>query len=270
MFNPLIHRCRKSLRSLILGVLSLTLTLWLGSCSSATVTQTAITLNFGATSMIRNALQEIDQIYQQEHPHIWLSTIFAGNGTIRAAVEKKEPFDGVLFANSNTLKELDTQGLIVSQSLRELVTTDMVVIARSDSALQLTDIRDLTSDRFKTVAMGTNSLLVGRYTHTILERSKITQAVESKAVWATIDVREVLRTVEQGEADVGITFLPEAKALTNVKVLATVPQDLYDPIRSTAAVLKSSEHPQEMQIYIDFLGSDRAQEILQKFGLRSL
>jgi phosphonate transport system substrate-binding protein len=38
MFNPLIHRWQKPLRSPILGVLSLALILWLGSCSSAPVT----------------------------------------------------------------------------------------------------------------------------------------------------------------------------------------------------------------------------------------
>jgi molybdate transport system substrate-binding protein len=85
-----------------------------------------------------------------------------------------------------------------------------------------------------------------------------------------VDVREVLRAVEQGEADVGITFLPEAKAFAKVKVLATVSPDLYEPIRSGAAVVKTSPHLQEMQAYLDFLSTDRAMAVFQKFGLRPL
>ena len=68
----------------------------------------------------------------------------------------------------------------------------------------------------------------------------------------------------------GITFLPEAKAFGKVKVLATVSPDLYEPIRSGTAVVKTSPHPQEMQAYLDFLSSDRAMAVFQKFGLRPL
>ena len=173
----------KLLRWLTLCFFSLTLTLWLASCSSPPHIQ-AVTLNLGASAMVRTALEAIDRLYQQEHPHIWLNPTFAGTAVIQAAVEQGEPLDGVLLSDISPLDALQAQGLILPESRRELVTTDIVVIAAADSAVQLNDLHELASDRLKTVAMGNKDLTVGKYTHPILSRLGILQAVESKAVWA--------------------------------------------------------------------------------------
>jgi molybdate transport system substrate-binding protein len=189
---------------MLLCLISFAIALWLGSCSTSPPTQ-VVPLNFGVASMFRTAVEEIDQLYQQEHPHVWLNPIFAGTGIIRAAVEQREPFDGVLLADIPPLDALQAKGLILPESRRELVTTDIVVIAPADSAVQLTDLRELASDRIKTVAMGNKDVAIGKYSHAILSRLGIVQAVESKAVWAKVDVREVLQIVERKEVEVGIT-----------------------------------------------------------------
>jgi len=145
-----------------------------------------------------------------------------------------------------------------------------VLIAAADSSLQVANFQELASDRIKTVAIGNNNLGIGQYTQTLLTRLGINQAVVSKAILCKVDVREVLRAVEQGEAEVGITFLSETKASAKVKVLATAPRDSYNPIRSGVAVIKTSTHPQEIQAYLDFLSSDRALAVFEKFGMRPL
>jgi len=189
---------------------------------------------------------------------------------IQRAIERGEPFDGVFFADLPPLNELQAKGLIVPESRKEVMSTDIVLIAPADSSLQLANFQELAEDRIKTVAMGNNNLASGRYTHTLLTRLGIEQAVTSKAILFKVDVREVVLAVEQGEAEVGITFLSEAKASTKVKVLATAPRDAYDPIRTGVAVIKTSAHPQEMQAYLDFLSSDRALAVFEKFGVRPL
>ena len=258
----------KSLRWMALCLISLIFVLWLGSCS-VPPTQ-VVTLNFAAAGMVRSALEELDTLYQQEHPNVVLNYTFAGSRIIKAAIEQREPFDGILLAEIPPLDELQAKGLILPASRKELVTTDIIVIALADSPVQLSDFRELASDRIKTVAMGGKGPAIGKYTRAILSRLGIAQIVESKAVMTEVDVREVLRSVELEEAEVGITFVSEAKSSTKVKILATASPDLYDPIRSGIAVVKTSTHAQEMQTYLDFLSSDRARAVFQKFGLRPL
>ncbi|WP_086686946.1 molybdate ABC transporter substrate-binding protein [Nostoc sp. T09] len=244
------------------------LALWLGSCSHPS-TQ-VVSLNFGAAGMVRGALQEIEELYQQEHPNVVLHSIFAGSSVIKEAIEQGEPFDGILLADIPPLDELQTKGLILPESRKELLSTDIVLITAANSSVQVSDFRQLADDRIKTVALGDQNLAIGRYTDSLLTQLGIKQAVESKAVVFKVDVREVLRAVEQGEAEVGITFLSEAKSSAKVQVLTTASKDFYEPIRSGAAIVKGSPHSKEMQAYLDFLSSAKAMTVFQKFGLRPL
>ncbi|BAY75172.1 molybdenum ABC transporter periplasmic molybdate-binding protein [Nostoc linckia NIES-25] len=258
----------KHLRWMALCLISLILVFWLESCSVAS-TQ-VVNLNFVAAGMMRGAVEELDRLYQQEHPNVVVNYSFAGTRAIEAAIEQGELFDGILLADIPPLDRLQAKGLILPASRKELVTTDIVVIAPADSAAQLSDFRELASDRIKTVAMGGKGPAVGKYTRDILNRLGIAQIVESKAVVTEVDVREVLIAVERQEAQVGITFLSEAKTSTKVQVLATASTDLYEPIRAAVAVVKKSTHTQEMQTYLDFLSSDRVKAAFQKYGLRPL
>lgn len=258
----------KILRWATLCLTSLLLCLWLGSCSAAS--PQVVSLNFGAAGMTRSALEEIGKLYEYEHPNVVLHYVFAGTRVIKEAVERGELFDGILLADVLPIDELEAKGFILPESRKELVSTDIVAIAPKNAAAQLSDFREVASDRIKTVAIGGKELAVGKYTQEILNQLGIAQVVKSKAIVAKADVREVLLTVERGEAEVGITFLPEAKTSTKVKVIATAATNLYQPIRSGVAVVKTSAHPQAMQSYLDFLSSDRAREVFQKFGLRPL
>jgi molybdate transport system substrate-binding protein len=259
----------KPFQWIALSLVSLMSSLWLGSCSAPP--SQAIALNFGAAGLVRGPLGEINALYQKEYPQVFLNTLFVGSGPLEAAIEEGEAFDGILFAEIAPLDRLQAKGLILPASRRELLTTDIVVIAPKDSSLQLSDFRELASDRIQSVALGDyHNVGAGRYTHTILTQLGIAQAVEAKAVWAKVDVREILTAVENQQAEVGITVLPEAKTSPKVKVLATASPKLYKPLRSSAAVVKTSAHPQEMQAYLDFLKSDRALEVFQKFGLHPI
>lgn len=250
-------------------LVSLMLALCFGSCSNHPPTQT-VSLNFGATGMVRSALEEIEQLYLQEHSNIVFNRVFAASYSLQAAIEQGEPFDGIFLADVAPLDSLQAKGLILPASRKELLTTDIVAIAHVDSPIQLSDFRELASDRIKTIAMGGKGPAIGKFTREILTHLGIDQVVKPKAILAQVDVREVLRAVELGEAEVGITFLPEAKISTKVKVLATAPRDLYRPIRSGVAVVKSSVYAQEMQTYLDFLSSNQVKAVFQKFGLRPL
>jgi molybdate transport system substrate-binding protein len=189
---------------------------------------------------------------------------------IKTAIEQGEPLDGIYLGDVQPLDDLQAKGWILPASRKELATTDIVVIALADSPIQISDFRELASDRIKTVAIGGKNPSVGKYTHEILTRLGIAQVVGLKAIVKETDVREVLRAVELGEAQVGITFLPEAKSSTKVKILATASKDLYEPIKTAVAVVKTSQHTQDMQTYLDFLSSDRARAVFQKSGLLPL
>ena len=250
------------------SVLSSILTLWLSSCH--TTTPTPISLNFGGAGVVRSAMEVLEQVYQEESPNVVIHSIFAGSQIIRQAVERQEPFDAVLFGDLPPLDQLQSQGLIIPNSRQTFLTTKIVVIALESSALELSSVQDLVSDRVKTIAIGSPNLAIGCYTQSVLDRLELTTAITKKAVIFNVDVREVLQAVESGKADVGITFLSEAKASTLVKTLVSIPEDAHGPIHIGMATTTNSAQPQAVQQYFNFLLSDRAAAIFEKFGLHRL
>jgi molybdate transport system substrate-binding protein len=94
--------------------------------------------------------------------------------------------------------------------------------------------------------------------------------IQRKALWADFDVREVRKAVESKEADVGITFLPEAKRSDMVKILATAPVNSYEPIITTLAVVKNSQHGAEAKALLDFLTSAKAMSVFEQYGFTAI
>jgi molybdate transport system substrate-binding protein len=238
---------------------------WLGSCTNRLPAK-AVSINFAAGPQYRDVLIELERQYRQEKFNVTINYTFSGANALKERIEQGESFDIFLITSKAALEELDKKGLVLSETIKNLVGTQMVLIVPVDSPLAIADFKDLTSDRIKTIAMGTERLGVGQYTKEILTNLGIWQQVQSKAVWANVEVREVAKAVESKQVDVGITFLPEAKSSNKVKIMAIAPKNSHKPINARLAVLKNSQHPVEAKALIDFLTSAQAMPIFEKYG----
>ncbi|MGL5062169.1 MAG: molybdate ABC transporter substrate-binding protein, partial [Microcoleus sp.] len=251
--------------SIALFLLSLTLTLWLGSCSSAPPQQ-AVSLYVGAAGMFRDVLLEVDKLYQQEAPHVVTSYAFAGTGLIQQKIDRDEPFDIVISANPTVMDDLQTDGFIVPESRKAFFSNQLALIVPKNSSLPIADFKDLTNNRIKTVSLANEQVALGIYAKDLLNNIGIWTALQSKAKWVNLDQREVLKAVEDRTADAGIVFLTDAKLSNNVKIVAIASASLYRPIDTSLAVLKQSDRIRESKQLIEFLISPKAAAIFEKYG----
>ena len=76
----------------------------------------------------------------------------------------------------------------------------------------------------------------GRYARRALERAGLWGDVEARVVGAG-DVRAALAAVETGAADRAVVYATDARASARVAVVAVIPPDPGDPIRTEAALL---------------------------------
>ncbi len=256
----------KRIRWAALFLITLLAVLWLSGCTSTY--RKAVNINLAVAPIVRPAMSAIANLYQGEYKNIVVNSFYASPLVIKEAIENGEKFDGVVLPSSQVLDQLQAKGLIIPESRREIVTTDLVVIAPVKSTLKLDNFQELADNKVKSVAIVNEDMPLGQHARRVFEELKITAAVQAKSVVFRADVREVLKAVESGEAEVGITYLSEAKYSNQVKILAS----LATPglIRTVAAVIKSSEVPEEVQAYLDFLHSDQAIRIFNKFGLYSI
>ncbi|MGE5656981.1 MAG: molybdate ABC transporter substrate-binding protein [Actinomycetota bacterium] len=258
----------KTSRFLILFICVVAFCFWLGSCTNQLPVK-AVSINFAAGPQYRDVLIELERQYRQEKFNVTINYTFSGANALKERIEQGESFDIFLVTSKLAIDDLQKKGLL-SETIKGLVSTQMVLIVPVDSQLAIADFKDLTSDRIKTIAMGTERLGVGQYTKEILTNLGIFQQVQSKAIWANVEIREVRKAVESKQADVGITYLPEAKSSNKVKIVAIAPASSHKPLIARLAVLKNSQHPVEAKAFIDFLTSPKVIPVFDKYGFTAI
>ena len=93
--------------------------------------------------------------------------------------------------------------------------------------------------------------------------------VESKIVYAK-DVKAVGAYVAEGSADAGFVYKTDAMDLKDrVEVAAVAPNDSHDPIRYPIGIVTKYDNELAQQFY-EYLTSNEAQQILQKYGFTSV
>lgn len=255
----------KYFRWLALCLTSFILTLWLGSCSTPPPLKAA-SLYVGAAGVFRNALLEVDRLFQQEAPQIVTTYEFAGAGLIKQRIDEGEPFDIFIAASSGPMDELQTQGAMLPETRKPFFGNQIVLIVPKDSTLPLTDFKDLTSDRVKAIVLPSEKTSLGVYVKDILTNLDILAVLQPKVQWVNLDQREVLKAVENREVDAGITFLTETQLSDRVKVVKIAPANLHRPIDTSLTVLKQSDHIRESKAFVNFLSSAKVAAVFEKYG----
>ena len=66
--------------------------------------------------------------------------------------------------------------------------------------------------------------------------------------------------------EAGIVYATDALSSTKVKVVASAPADINAKIIYPAAVIAASKNPDAAKAYLNFLSSDQAKAIFEKYG----
>lgn len=120
------------------------------------------------------------------------------------------------------------------------------------------------------IAIGTvETVPAGKYAQQTLTKLNLWNQVESKIVYGK-DVKAVGAYVAEGSSDAGFVYKTDAMDLQNrVEVAAVAPSDSHDAIRYPIAIVTKYDNELAQQFY-DYLTSNEAQQILQKYGFTSV
>jgi molybdate transport system substrate-binding protein len=231
--------------------------------------QKPVALTVSAAGVFRDVMVEIDKLYKEQKTNILVNYNITGGGVLKKQIELGSPVDVYLPASANPMNELQKKGLILEDSRQDFVKNEIVLISLNNFS-NLSSFQDLLDVKVKRVALGTENIDAGIYAKQILDFLKIYDRVKTKAVFEEQDVQQILKYVESGHADVGITFLTEAKRSKKVKILVASPEGSHAPVVSTIAIIKNSKHVAEAREFINFLKSNRAKSIFEKFGFMKI
>lgn len=245
------------------------LSLLLTGCSSSTKKEDkTIELNISAAASLKEAMADLEAAYTSKNPEVSFVINYGSSGSLQQQIEQGAPCDLFISAGEKQMTALEEEGLLLDGTNKDLVKNSLVLITSNDS--EISSIDSLNSDAVSKIALGEPaSVPAGKYADETLTSLAIKDSLNNKLVFAK-DVKEVLAWTASGNADAGFVYLSDALSSDGVKIVETISEEYHSPITYPVAIVKDSDDIDAAKAFEDFLFTDEAQEIFEKYGYKSV
>ncbi len=228
-----------------------------------------VTLNISAAASLTDALEAVNALYLEQHSNVTIVANYAASGTLQTQIEQGATCDVFISAAAKQMNNLETGGLILSNTRINLLKNSIVLIVPTASTLEIDSFEGLVEDFVTLIAVGDPAFVpAGTYAYQLFDLLGITDALTDKLILGS-SVRDVLAYVETGNVDAGIVYSTDAVLSEGVKIVATAPDEINSKIIYPAAIIKASENQSAAADYLAFLTSDAAMEIFESYGFLS-
>lgn len=235
----------------------------------AAQTTKPIDLTVSAAASLKDAAEELKDLYKKKHPAVTITYNFAASGTLQKQIEEGAPVDIFISAGSKQMDALAVKGMINKKSRYDLLSNELVLVAGKDSTVM--GFEDLADYRITRISIGApETVPAGEYARETLTSMGLWEKVASKIVYAK-DVRQVLTYVETGNVDAGLVYRSDVVGAGNkARIVAVAPKNSHKPIIYPLAILKNSKHKMEATQFTEFLLSREAAGVFKKYGFQPL
>jgi molybdate transport system substrate-binding protein len=225
-----------------------------------------------AAASLKNALDEVAATWSQDTGKPAPKISYAASPALAKQLEQGAPADLFISADVDWMGYAAAKNLIKADSRFNLLGNKIVLIAPKDSktatlALKGGDLaRALAGGRL--AMANVDAVPAGKYGKAALEKLGAWNDVKNSIAQAE-NVRAALLLVARGEAPLGIVYSTDAASETNVKIVATFPEDSHPPIIYPAALTKDTKSA-DAKAFLDFLRSAKARTSFEKQGFMVL
>lgn len=225
-------------------------------------------LTIAAAADLRSAMDEISSKFQSKYSTP-IKVIYGSSGNFFQQIQSGAPFDLFFSANTDYPKKLQNAGLITPGTYYEYARGKIVLLARSDSTLNLqTGLQMLLDPSVKKIAIADPSHApYGQAAVAALKSQNLYDRVSAKLVTGE-NISQAASFVISGAADVGIiakslVMRPDSQAQTR---FVEIPGEVYPPIQQACIVLKSSKEQKLAAQFESYVQTPEVVNILRSFG----
>ena len=245
-------------------VLAMSVLVLAGCGSEETAEKPEVTIL--AAASLTDSLDEIITEYEKD-ADCTITPSYAGSGDLVQQIEGGAPCDIFISASKANMDQLEDGGYIDTETRQDMLTNTLTLIATAEKK-DAVSMDSLTSDEVGTIAVGEpETVPAGKYASQVFDNMKIADQLTNKIVYAK-DVRAVLNYVETGDADCGFVYKTDALLLDeeNGVIIEDVDSSLHDPIVYPAAIMKEAPQAESAADFYEFLQTDFAKEVFEKYG----
>lgn len=235
-------------------------------CSSANASkEKPVTILVAAAASMQPSLEELKVVFEEKYPQITVEATYDSSGKLQTQIEEGMDADIFLSAAMKQMNALKEENLVDEDSVVQLLENQVVLIVPKDVESNVTSFEDILNAN--KIAIGDpSSVPAGQYAKEILDNLGVFEKVEEKASLGT-NVTEVLNWVAEGSADAGIVYATDAATTDKVVVVANAPEGtLKDPVIYPMGMVSASQKKESAKLYMEFLQSEEAKVIFEKYG----
>lgn len=253
----------------------------LSGCSTKKADKAELQVFIAAS--LKSVMTEIMAVYQKDHPDVTILLNADSSGKLLTQIEEGYECDLFFSAAQKQMDQLETDGLVVAGTRKNVVNNQLVVLAGKNSKTEVTGLEDLS--KASSIALADGSVPAGRYTRQALTKlgilpesedvSKVTTQEVSTALNGVEiseqgNVSKVLIAVTEGSCEVGTTYFSdtygyEDKVAILQKVSYDLTGDIIYPICRVSNKEASSTQNKAADDFYQFILSDTTKKIFEKY-----
>jgi molybdate transport system substrate-binding protein len=221
-----------------------------------------------AAASLRDAFTAMAGGFKAAHPGTQVRFNFAGTQELRAQLEQGAAADVFASADQKHMAEL-THASRVANPVVFAHNEPVVVVAReSEGAIKTLGDLPLA----ERIVIGAPEVPIGRYALQILDRAQASLGadflarVEKKIVSRELNARQVLSKVSLGEAQAGIVYRTDARAVARKVAIVPIPPAVNVIAEYPIGVVTGAAHPGLARAWVELVVSAEGRRWLLEAG----
>eukprot|EP00130_Batrachochytrium_dendrobatidis_P008316 XP_006683191.1 hypothetical protein BATDEDRAFT_92959 [Batrachochytrium dendrobatidis JAM81] len=225
-----------------------------------------VELTVSAAASLKDAMDVIQQTYEDENPEVTLQINYGGSGSLQQQISQGAPVDLFFSAAEDKFDLLVEEGNIMADDGIDLLGNGLVLIVPKDEPMMIAGFEELVKAEVDSISIGTpETVPAGAYAVETVENLGIWNNIESKIVYAK-DVRQVLSYVETGNVSAGVVYKTDALVSDKVAIVETANSNTHAPIVYPVGIIKDSKHYEAAKDFYLFLQSEDALKVFSDYG----
>ncbi len=232
---------------------------------------------------LNTVMTDLAAKYNENHPDVEIVYNADSSGKLMEQIENGFACDIFFSAATKQMDQLETDGLLVDGSRKNVVNNQVVVVTRKDSGTAVTGLADI--GKASSIAMADGSVPVGKYTRQamvnlgLLEQTDDVSAITTKEVSDTLggveiseqgNVSQVLTAVAEGNCEVGTTYYSDTYGYEDqLDILEKVSYDLTGNVIYPIALVKNDEVTEAetaaAEEFLTYVTSDEAKSVFDSY-----
>jgi molybdate transport system substrate-binding protein len=265
----------KRMTAICIGLLVPVMFFAFGKKDAPSAVEPPVEITVFAAASMTEAMNEIAGLYTAGNSNVKIVYNFDSSGTLKTQIQQGAPCDIFISAGQLQMNQLDIDAaptvnvenldFVLKGSRFNIVANQVVLVVPLNSTKNISDFKDVTTDKVSLVALGNSDVPVGQYSKEIYTNLGLWNALEaSKKVTYGSNVKEVLAHVESGAVDCGIVYVTDVTK--GVKIVAAAPAGSYQPITYPAAIMKGVQNQKAAEAFVAFLKGQESRKVFERIG----